>query len=254
MSISLFNKIQQEASTSYGYSNIGQTNFYLGNYSDALKNHNLAIEIVKKYDIFSLLIEEYEYISNCYAKIGNDKKANFYLQEHISLFKKENDSERTKKFDELSTIYETEKKEAQITALAKDKKIATLESQRQKTIALILGIAIISLLITSYFLFNRFKIKKQNELLKTQLVEAEKTIEAEKKATESELKALKSQMNPHFIFNALSSIQDQFMYGDKVIANEQMGNFTYLTRQILNVSGKKQILLATEIDILSKYL
>jgi two-component system LytT family sensor kinase len=61
-------------------------------------------------------------------------------------------------------------------------------------------------------------------------------------------------MNPHFIFNALSSIQDQFMYGDKVMANEQMGNFTYLTRQILNVSGKKQILLSTEIDILSKYL
>jgi two-component system, LytTR family, sensor kinase len=150
--------------------------------------------------------------------------------------------------------YETEKKEAQIKSLSQQKKIANLESQRQKNIALILGIAIISLLIMSYFLFNRYKIKKQNEHLKSQLIQAEKTIQAEKKATESELKALKSQMNPHFIFNALSSIQDQFMFGDKVIANEQMGNFTYLTRQILNVSGKKQILLATEIDILSKYL
>ena len=150
--------------------------------------------------------------------------------------------------------YETEKKEAQIKDLSQQKEIANLESQRQKTIALVLGIVIISILITSYFLFNRFKIKKQNEHLKSQLIQAEKTIEAEKKATESELKALKSQMNPHFIFNALSSIQDQFMFGDKVIANEQMGNFTYLTRQILNVSGKKQILLATEIDILSKYL
>ena len=150
--------------------------------------------------------------------------------------------------------YETEKKEAQIQSLSQQKKIANLESQRQKTFTLVLAIAIISILITSYFLFNRYKIKKQNELLKSQLIEAEKTIEAEKKATESELKALKSQMNPHFIFNALSSIQDQFMYGDKVIANEQMGNFTDLTRQILTVSGKKQILLSTEIDILSKYL
>jgi sensor histidine kinase YesM len=61
-------------------------------------------------------------------------------------------------------------------------------------------------------------------------------------------------MNPHFIFNALNSIQEQFMFGDKLLANEQMGNFTTLTRQILTVSGKKQIPLATEIDLLTKYL
>ena len=150
--------------------------------------------------------------------------------------------------------YNSSIKEAQIKALSQQNKIADLESQRQKTIGFILIIVIISILITSYVLFNRYKIKKQNELLKSQLAQAQKTIEAEKKATESELKALKSQMNPHFIFNALTSIQDQFMFGDKIIANEQMGNFTYLTRQILSVSGKKQILLSTEIDILSKYL
>jgi sensor histidine kinase YesM len=61
-------------------------------------------------------------------------------------------------------------------------------------------------------------------------------------------------MNPHFMFNALNSIQEQFMYGDKTVANEQMGNFTYLTRQILTVSGKKKINLSTEIEILTKYL
>ena len=54
--------------------------------------------------------------------------------------------------------------------------------------------------------------------------------------------------------NALNSIQEQFMYGDKVVANEQMSNFTYLTRQILTVSGKKKINLSTEIEILTKYL
>jgi sensor histidine kinase YesM len=44
------------------------------------------------------------------------------------------------------------------------------------------------------------------------------------------------------------------MYGDKVKANEQLNNFTYLTRQILEVSGKKLISIATEIDLLTKYL
>lgn len=150
--------------------------------------------------------------------------------------------------------YETEKKEAQIKALSQQKKISQLENQRQKSIILFGVILILTLFISSYVLFIRYKTKKQNELLKTKLEETEKTLLAEKKASESELKALKSQMNPHFIFNALNSIQEQFMYGDKVIANEQMGNFTYLTRQILTVSGKKKIPLATEVDILTKYL
>ena len=43
--------------------------------------------------------------------------------------------------------------------------------------------------------------------MKLQLLEAEKTFLAEKKASQSELKALKSQMNPHFFFNALNTIQ-----------------------------------------------
>lgn len=72
--------------------------------------------------------------------------------------------------------------------------------------------------------------------------------------TETELTALKSQMNPHFIFNALNSIQELYTIGDKKMANEQMGNFAQLTRKILDVSGKQKIELAEEIEILTNYL
>ncbi|HRA71916.1 MAG TPA: histidine kinase, partial [Flavobacterium sp.] len=150
--------------------------------------------------------------------------------------------------------YETEKKEAKIKELNHKKKIAELQSNKKTILINSFIISFLALAILAYFLFFRFKEKKKNELLETKLAEAEKLLEAEKKATDSELKALKSQMNPHFIFNALNSIQEQFMYGDKLKGNEQLSNFTYLTRQILEVSGKKQITIATEIDILTKYL
>ena len=150
--------------------------------------------------------------------------------------------------------YETEKKEATIKELSQKKKITELESNKKSILINSIVISFLALALIAYFLFSRFKEKKKNELLQTQLIENQKRLEAEKKATDSELKALKSQMNPHFIFNALNSIQEQFMYGDKLKGNEQLSNFTYLTRQILEVSGKKQITIATEIDILTKYL
>lgn len=164
-------------------------------------------------------------------------------------------------FDESKDIalkatyqYETEKKEAAIKALNQKNKIAELESKKKTTTLYLVLLFFTGIATTSYVLFSRYKEKKKNEILQNQLAETEKLLAAEKKITESELKALKSQMNPHFIFNALNSIQMQFMYGDKLIANEQLNNFTYLTRQILEVSGKKSITISDEVEILTKYL
>ena len=150
--------------------------------------------------------------------------------------------------------YESEQQETKIELLSQQRQISELESKRKSTLIYSILGGILALCVIAYFSFTKFKEKKANELLISQLQEAENKIVLEQKATESELKALKSQMNPHFMFNALNSIQEQFMYGDKVLANEQMGNFTYLTRQILTVSGKKKINLATEVEILTKYL
>lgn len=150
--------------------------------------------------------------------------------------------------------YQSELKEAQIKTFAQQTQIAQLESQRKNTLIYSILGGILALASVAYFSFTRFKEKKENELLQTKLEEAERRVEIEQKATESELKALKAQMNPHFMFNALNSIQEQFMFGNKNLANEQMGNFTYLTRQILTVSGKKKINLSTEVEILTKYL
>lgn len=204
----------------------------------------------KKIEDNETLIEVYGKLKDTYVAEGNYKSAFHTLESYIELREKIFGIETKKNADELSTKYETEKKEGQIKALSQQQKISELQSQRKTLILYSSILGFLGILLSLFFFFRKYKINKQNELLKQEL----QTSNAEKKANESELKALKSQMNPHFIFNALNSIQEQFMFGDKLAANEQMSNFTNLTRQILAVSGKKKISLATEIDILTKYL
>jgi len=69
-----------------------------------------------------------------------------------------------------------------------------------------------------------------------------------------EQKALQLQMNPHFIFNALNSIQSLVVNNDPEAARAQIQNFALLMRGILNTSRSKTVSLQTEIDLLTKYL
>jgi ligand-binding sensor domain-containing protein/two-component sensor histidine kinase len=74
------------------------------------------------------------------------------------------------------------------------------------------------------------------------------------KLTASQLTALKAQMNPHFMYNALNSIQDLVMNGDVKNSNLYLSKFSSLMRKVLDASGADSITLQEEIDILSLYL
>ena len=69
-----------------------------------------------------------------------------------------------------------------------------------------------------------------------------------------EQKALQLQMNPHFIFNALNSIQSLVSTGDSAAARQQLNAFAKLMRFTLNSSRKQSISLQEEADMLDQYL
>jgi len=68
------------------------------------------------------------------------------------------------------------------------------------------------------------------------------------------LENLRSQMNPHFIFNALNSIQDYIVLNKSRLASEYLGKFADLIRTYLNHSTKGKITLQEEINCLEMYL
>jgi hypothetical protein len=71
---------------------------------------------------------------------------------------------------------------------------------------------------------------------------------------DSMLATIRSQMNPHFIFNALNAIQAYIYSKDENKASNYLGKFSDLVRRILDYSQKKQITLANEIEILQLYI
>lgn len=71
---------------------------------------------------------------------------------------------------------------------------------------------------------------------------------------EMETRVIKAQMNPHFIFNSMNSIQQFILADDTANANTYLVKFAKLLRKILESSTEENITLDNELDILNKYI
>ncbi len=110
-----------------------------------------------------------------------------------------------------------------------------------------LRLAALALIVAAVsFFYNRriAKIKSQER----QKLEMKTTM------VEMEQKLLHSQMNPHFIFNSLSSIQQLIVSGDRTEANEYLVKLARLIRQTLDLSTRSFITVEEEKDYLAEYL
>lgn len=76
----------------------------------------------------------------------------------------------------------------------------------------------------------------------------------EKNVNQSKLKAIKSQMNPHFFYNALNTLQSYILSNEKKQAVEYLSKFSNLTRTILEMTEKDEISVGDEIKALTLYL
>jgi LytS/YehU family sensor histidine kinase len=74
------------------------------------------------------------------------------------------------------------------------------------------------------------------------------------RVSDTEMKALRSQMNPHFIFNSLNSIDDYISRSDIPKASEYLVKFAGIMRMILEYSEQKEISLADDLKALELYI
>lgn len=177
-------------------------------------------------------------LANLYDKSGQSKQA-------LSAYKKYSDAVSESEQQTQATLLEKSdliKKQRDIEQATKDVSIG----QREETIEqatvfrqqlIIYGLLFVILIIgvTSYFIYKNAKASKlANQLLA--------------------LKSLRSQMNPHFIFNALNSVNHFIAQQDERTANRYLSEFAQLMRSVLEHSQEDLISLSKELEILSLYL
>lgn len=96
-------------------------------------------------------------------------------------------------------------------------------------------------------------------IIRIRIIRRRNKLETDKAKLEAELRssqlsALKVQMNPHFIFNALNSIQEYILTNEKKLANSYLGKFSDLMRLYLDMSNKNSVSLEEEIKAMRLYL
>ena len=111
---------------------------------------------------------------------------------------------------------------------------------------MVYGLLLASLIVFYY----KWRLKREEKIKKTEI----KQLFLDNQLIVLKLENLRSQMNPHFIFNALNSIQDYIIHNEQKLARKYLVKFSRLIRIYLEHSQKQTVSLREEIDALQLYL
>lgn len=253
--LSYFQKSIQLADES-GYRNIkssalnglGEAFLNQKNYSQAEKYSKQSLQLAKELNDVSWQVNALETLSRIYEKQNKYNEALIAYKKSVILLDSSINDNKKQEITRLEMQYNFDKKEALISAANEKKQgLALAEINRQKVIrnaSIIIGSILILIALVGIVLYKRRKDTLQ------QKKEAEFNVQV----ADIEMKALRAQMNPHFIYNSLNSINDYIDKHDIIKATTYTTKFAKLMRMILENSEYKEIPLADDLKSLELYM
>lgn len=187
-------------------------------------------------------------LSELYRDMGAFDKAATSYERYVALVdedyaRKEQEISQASRFGKditekqnriLSLEKDRELNESRYQLFLQEEELINVRNTRQQLIIGALGLVALLLMITAYTMYQSNKKQKfANNVLA--------------------LRGLRSQMNPHFIFNALNSVNSFIATNDERTANRYLADFSSLMRSVLENSEQDFIPLASEVELLEKY-
>lgn len=236
-------KIQYPFGIAYANIHLGDALLKMGNNTESLKYLNIGLDLALKQKDLTLIKDAHHNLFAYYQKSGNLAKA---LENHMAYTKAKDslfNQNSRKELALLRTEFETDKKEKEIKLLTQEKSIQQLEINRHKNILIYTILTVAFIFIAIYFAYTRYRIAQKH--IKAEL---------ERKNLETEQRLLRTQMNPHFIFNSLNSINSFIGSNEAEAARTYLTKFSLLMRLILQNSRIALITLADELNTIQLYL
>lgn len=218
------------------YNTLGWSLIKLNKLKDAEDYLYKSLKIGTDNNIPSSLTVSYLHLSELHQKERNYKEALEHFQSSIEIDKKTFNEKNVRWVTNLMSNFEDEVKSNEIVRLDREKKIAELNLTKSRNILII---TFVSLALFSVVLYSIYR----QRLLKN-----------DKKILMLEQEALQSQMNPHFVFNALNSIKLYIINNEQKNAVYYLNKFSKLIRNILDASKVKEVSLSEELSTMNLYM
>ncbi len=234
LAITTFQSIDDKFGIQDSYYNLAKLNFEQNNLLDAISNANKSLQLATELKVLEQKVLSQKLLSEIYQKQGNSNLSLFHLRNFTVLKDSLTNEENIRKSVEVAMNYEFQKKQDEQKLLLKE------ESKRNKLRLLFSGVLLLSILGIGFLIYNRNQVKTKLTL--------------QKELAEYEQKALHLQMNPHFVFNCLSSISSFIVNNSTEAAVTYLAKFSKLMRLTLEYSKESLIPVYKEIESLENYL
>ena len=229
-------KIGNQYYTSEIFATLGYIQLKLDSLGKAKVNLEKALEIAKKHEIPSGINKSNLYLSEFYEEKGDFKKAYDFYKKAIEGERKTFNNKNISYVNNLINKYDNEVSRNKIKSLAKENEIAKLKLLRNRNVLII---ALVSIALLGVLLYSMYRQRLLNN---------------DKKILKLEQEALRIQMNPHFVFNALNSIKLYVINNEQKNAVHYLNKFSKLIRSILESSSIKEVTLSEELKTMNLYM
>ena len=272
--IESYNNAYNTSITASGASSIGNqlTNVYIstGQFDEAIKVQKKILERKDIQQNTDLKIKQIQNLADVYLKNDDDEKALLLLQESYDIAIKNHKTKASKDcIEAMAVIYQKRGNTQKIISLYKQY-LSNLEDLINNDVEIVDTklIAITEEKIAQLEAEKKLKdqlIRKKNTfnyvlifastILFGLLLFIIKTLNSIKiKNKKIELQSLRREMNPHFVFNSLNSINNYIAQNDELAANKYLSAYSNLMRSTMENSNKDFISLSTELELLKRYL
>lgn len=238
----------------YLYNDIGDCYRQLKQYDKALRYFDSVYGIAQKSQYRQLLVDMLPLKADAESQTGNYKAAAGSYAEFNDLYKNITRESNENKIAIMQALFDIRNREQTIELLTRENELQQTQLGQQRQIRwLFAGVIALLVALAGLLYFYLRRTHKDNEKLREQ----KKAIEESSKQLQEQASAIsryKTQMNPHFIFNAINSVQQLAVRNDTTNLMSYLQEFSKLMRQTLDNSDKEYISLHKEKAYLEQYL